>query len=157
MADRGQRGNDDGWTRKWRGGEPGRGFGRPGTPVPSEGYQGGGFGNYAKGEPWRTPGPHTGRGPKGYRRSDDRIREDVCERLTHHGHLDASAIRISVEDGEVTLEGTVESRRDKRLAEDAVEGLSGVKDVHNRLRIGPPAPRGEERGRDSAKEISRES
>jgi len=106
-----------------------------------------------KGEPWRTPGPHTGRGPKGYRRSDDRIREDVCERLTHHGHLDASAIRISVEDGEVTLEGTVESRRDKRLAEDAVEGLSGVKDVHNRLRIGPPESAGEERGRDSAKEI----
>lgn len=80
-------------------------------------------------------GPHAGRGPQGYRRSSERIEEDVNERLTEHGYLDASAVRVSVEDSEVTLEGTVDSRRAKRLAEDIAESARGVRDVHNRLRI----------------------
>lgn len=80
-------------------------------------------------------GPHVGRGPQGYQRSNERIEEDVNERLTQHGHLDASDVRVSVEDGEVTLEGTVESRRAKRLADDLTESVRGVRDVHNRLRI----------------------
>lgn len=80
-------------------------------------------------------GPHSGRGPEGYSRSSDRITEDVNEALTHHGGVDASKIRVSVEDGEVTLEGTVSSRREKRMAENAAEDARGVRDVHNRLRI----------------------
>jgi hypothetical protein len=35
-------------------------------------------------------GQFAGRGPKGYRRSDDRIQEDVCEALSQHSGLDAS-------------------------------------------------------------------
>lgn len=84
-------------------------------------------------------GPNVGRGPKGYRRSDERITEDVCERLTWHGDLDASAIEVHVENGEVTLEGTVESRQAKRIAEDLAESVLGVRDVHNRLYIACPA------------------
>ena len=80
-------------------------------------------------------GPHRGRGPQGYRRSSERIEEDVNDRLTEHGHLDASDVRVSVEEGEVTLEGTVESRRAKRLADDIAGSVRGVRDVHNRLRI----------------------
>jgi osmotically-inducible protein OsmY len=38
----------------------------------------------------RGHGPHSGRGPKGYRRSDERIREDVCDLLCEHGGVDAS-------------------------------------------------------------------
>jgi hypothetical protein len=91
-------------------------------------------------EPWAVPGPHTGRGPEGYQRSVEAIREDVCERLTRHGRLDATGIRVTVEDGEVTLDGTVESRSAKRMAEDTAESVPGVRDVHNRLRI-----RGQER------------
>lgn len=85
--------------------------------------------------PWSVPGPETGRGPKGYRRSDERIHEDVCERMTAHGGLDAREIELSVETGEVTLEGTVGDRRAKRLAEDLAISVSGVEDVHNRLRL----------------------
>ncbi len=84
---------------------------------------------------WSTPGPMTGRGPEGYQRSDERIKEDICERLTQHGQLDASKIRINVNDCEVTLEGSVDSRQAKRMAEDAVEGIAGVRDVHNQLRV----------------------
>ena len=80
-------------------------------------------------------GPHSGRGPQGYQRSDARIEEDICEHLTHHGMLDASGIQVQVEGGEVTLTGTVESRQAKRMAEDILDDISGVKDIHNQLRV----------------------
>ena len=78
---------------------------------------------------------YVGRGPKGYRRSDDRIREDASEELTRHPGIDASDIEVHVENGEVTLTGTVDGRRAKRMAEDCVEQCSGVKEVHNQLRV----------------------
>jgi len=78
---------------------------------------------------------HRGRGPKGYTRSDDRIREDVCERLTHDHHVDASEIEISVANREVTLSGTVDSREARRRAEDIAESISGVTHVQNNLRV----------------------
>ncbi len=77
----------------------------------------------------------TGRGPKGYRRSDERIREDVCDRLSEHPSLDASEIEVSVTEGHVELTGTVEHRRAKRLAEDAIDHVRGLVDVSNKLRI----------------------
>ena len=84
-------------------------------------------------------GPHAGRGPKGYRRADERIMEDVCEMMMRHPELDASDIEVRVADGEVTLEGTVLDRRAKRLAEDLAERATGVRDVHNRLHLAPGA------------------
>lgn len=83
----------------------------------------------------RVKGAFTGKGPKNWARSDERIREDVCEALTYDAHVDASDIEVSVKDGEVTLIGTVSGRGEKRLAEDVAEGVRGVSDVHNQLRI----------------------
>lgn len=80
-------------------------------------------------------GPYTGRGPKGYQRSDERIREDICDRLTEHPAIDANEIEVEVKNGEVTLAGAVDSRAVKHLAEVIVETVSGVKDVHNQLRV----------------------
>lgn len=77
---------------------------------------------------------HRGRGPKNYARSDDRIREDVNDRLTEDVWVDASEIEVSVTDGEVTLAGTVDDRRTKRRAEDCADAVSGVKHVQNNLR-----------------------
>lgn len=76
-----------------------------------------------------------GRGPRGYRRSDERIREDVCEALTDDPYIDASNMEVTVKDCEVTLSGTVNSRDAKRRAESLVERFSSVKDVHNTLRV----------------------
>jgi hypothetical protein len=87
------------------------------------------------GTPGRIRGRYTGRGPKGYARSDDRIREDVSDRLEQHGEIDAGDIVVVVEAAEVTLEGTVPDRLTKRLAEDVAEDSPGVKQVHNRLRV----------------------
>lgn len=88
-----------------------------------------------------------GRGPRGYRRSDERIREDICDMLTDDPYLDASNIEVTVKDCEVTLSGTVNSREDKRRAEDLVEGISGVRDVHNTVRVSTQLSSGtEQRG-----------
>jgi len=83
----------------------------------------------------RNQGPYFGRGPQGWQRSDERIREDVNEALTQHGWLDATGIQVSVNKGDVTLNGTVDSRYAKRMAEDALEDISGIMDVHNNLRV----------------------
>jgi hypothetical protein len=97
-------------------------------------------------ESWAVPGPFTGRGPEGYVRSEEAIRDDVCERLTRHGGLDASGIRVRVEANEVVLEGSVDSRAAKRMAEDAAETVSGVRDVHNRLRLRAESGERDDRG-----------
>lgn len=110
-------------------------YGRRGT----FGY--GGFGRAEYGtaaygygsQPYRSE--HRGKGPKGYRRSDERIREDVCDLLSDDPRIDASNLEVTVKDCEVTLAGTVNSRQDKRLAEDLAERIGGVKDVHNTLRV----------------------
>ncbi len=80
-------------------------------------------------------GPHSGKGPKGYQRPDDRIHEDVCEALYRDPEIDASEIEVKVKDRVVILIGTVESRHIKRLAEQIIESISGIIDVHNELRI----------------------
>jgi hypothetical protein len=80
----------------------------------------------------RSTGPW-GRGPKGYQRSDERINEDVCDRLTY-SVVDASDIEVKVSDGEVTLSGTVPNRWHKRQAENLAD-VPGVRDVHNQLRV----------------------
>ena len=82
-------------------------------------------------------GRHRGRGPRGYTRSDERIREDVNDRLTDDPFVDASGIEVRVAACEVTLEGSVEHRADKRRAEDIAEQVSGVAHVQNNLRVRP--------------------
>jgi len=78
---------------------------------------------------------HRGRGPKNYKRSDSRIQEDINDRLTDDGWIDASDIEVSVSGREVTLSGHVASRDEKRRAEDIAEGVSGVGHVQNNLRV----------------------
>jgi hypothetical protein len=78
---------------------------------------------------------HRGRGPRGYKRSDDRIKEDVNDRLSDHPYLDASDIEVEVKEAEVILTGNVDSRYDKRLAEDLADSVSGVNNVENRIRV----------------------
>lgn len=81
-----------------------------------------------------------GKGPRNYVRSDERIHEDVCDRLLVDERLDATAIEVHAGSGIVTLSGTVANRSEKRVAERIAEAVPGVKDVDNRLRIGDVAP-----------------
>ncbi|REE91204.1 BON domain-containing protein [Cupriavidus plantarum] len=76
-------------------------------------------------------------GPKNYVRSDDRLREAVCERLAHRDHLDVSEVSVDVQSGVVTLEGHVTDRRMKYEIEDIVDDTFGVSEVVNRLHVRP--------------------
>ncbi|CAN7499512.1 BON domain-containing protein [Phenylobacterium sp. LjRoot219] len=90
---------------------------------------------------WRSSmsmGEHRGRGPKNYTRSDERIREDINDRLSDDSWLDASDIEVVVTNCEVTLTGLVHTREDKRRAEDIAERVSGVQHLQNNLRVHPP-------------------
>lgn len=80
-------------------------------------------------------GQNRGKGPKNYKRSEDRIREDVSDKLSDDDILDASDIEIEVSGSDVTLNGEVTSRYAKHRAEDIVEDVSGVTHVQNNLRV----------------------
>jgi len=128
----------------------GRGFGGEGPGV-------GQFGTYNEGSDSQrrgrmAEGEHRGKGPKDYTRSDQRIQEDACDRLADDSHLDASNITVAVSKGEVTLDGTVGSRADKRRAEDCVDGCSGVRHVQNNLRVQESGSSGTEQTRNRAKQ-----
>jgi hypothetical protein len=75
-----------------------------------------------------------GRGPRGYKRTDERLHEIICERLTEDPQIDASEISVKVERGEVTLEGEVPDRRTKHHVEDVVDEISWGAPIYNRLR-----------------------
>jgi hypothetical protein len=91
---------------------------------------------------WGSPGRGWGGserrarpGPKGYTRSDDRLREDICERLMLANSVDSTEVTVTVKDGQVTLEGTVPNRRMKHTIEDLVDAAPGVQDIDNRIRV----------------------
>ena len=150
------------WSRDWgyvegRGQGLGRGGMSSGYDTRSSGY--GGYGGWNRERDWdREPqmrqhtrdfstmgrdwmardwmtGRYTGRGPRNYQRSDERIREDICERFTENSQLDPSDVEIRVQSGDVTLDGTVSDRGMKRTAEDLAESVSGVRAVHNLIRV----------------------
>jgi hypothetical protein len=87
-----------------------------------------------RGHGWGIKG-NVGLGPKGYRRSDGSIKEDVCERLTQDPVIDATDIEVEVKDGEVILSGTVAGRIERSRAEDILTEIRGVKNVINRLMV----------------------
>jgi hypothetical protein len=101
---------------------------------------------------WMIPGPESGHGPQGYQRTDERIYEDVCDRLMQHGRIDASDMTVSVSNHEVTLSGTVNSRSAKRTAEDLAEAVPGVTNVHNQLKVNQRERQGRERSEQSHQE-----
>jgi hypothetical protein len=130
--------DDDGRMRHSRGRwERGERYGRPdfGEGARRWGGQYGPFGGPEERGGERHQG-FRGRGPKNYTRSDERLREDVCDVLEDNAELDASEMEVIVEDGEVTLRGQVDGRWAKRLADDIVCSVRGVKECHNQLRTG---------------------
>lgn len=87
----------------------------------------------------RHPSPSTsqrfGRAPKGFKRSDERIKEEICEMIMRDESIDASDVEIEVSSGEVTLTGTVPERKMKHAVEDLIEATLGVSDIHNQIKV----------------------
>ncbi|HEY6138813.1 MAG TPA: BON domain-containing protein, partial [Thermoanaerobaculia bacterium] len=84
------------------------------------GFRGTGFlgGDWTSRESEPMRPSYRGRGPKNYRRSDQRIMEDVCERLERDDRVDASDLEVNVNEGVVSMTGSVPDREMKRRAED---------------------------------------
>lgn len=106
----------------------------------SESQYGQGGSQLGRGSDWNAGGGRSGRGfagrgPKGYKRSDERLREEVSDRLMADDQIDASDVEVQVRNGEVTLTGTVPDRWSKRSAEDCAEQVMGVRDVMNQIRV----------------------
>lgn len=105
------------------------------------GYRHGGY--QQTGEQWGTGGSHYSgerrangnRGPKGYTRSDERIREDLCDRLMQLHDIDPTDVEIKVQNGEISLTGTVRNRMEKYRVEDMADSIAGAKEVNNQLRV----------------------
>ena len=93
---------------------------------PAESYQ------TTPGMAWRD---NRGKAPRGYKRSDQRIMDDIFDVVSSDFMLDSSDVEINVSNGVVTLSGYVLDRRDKRRIEDVVESIPGVIDVENRIRV----------------------
>jgi hypothetical protein len=118
----------DAWGGEIQGGSYGRGWGAPGGREVD-------LGPNRSADEWGRVS-FAGRGPRGYRRSDVWINEEINEALTRHPDIDATDIEVRVENGEVALTGNVDDKYAKRLAEDIAEACPGVTDVRNQLRVG---------------------
>jgi osmotically-inducible protein OsmY len=81
---------------------------------------------------------YAGIAPKNYQRSDARMEEDICERVTANPYIDASDIEIKVVQSEAILTGTVRDRRMKRLAEDIADETPGIRNVNNQIHVERP-------------------
>lgn len=68
-------------------------------------------------------------------RSDDEIRLDVAAALAADPATDLYEIEVAVDGGKVTLKGTVESWREKDLAERVAKGVRGVIGLANEIGI----------------------
>jgi len=86
----------------------------------------------------RQRGKFSGVGPMGYERSDERLHDEICDRLTEDGDIDASEIKVEVKNREVQLSGTVNDRTTKYNVEELVDDISGVKDIDNRIKVRKP-------------------
>jgi len=89
-----------------------------------------------------APSVRGARGPKGWTRSDERIRDDICGQLYDDARIDSSEVTVDVEQGKVVLQGSVEARFMKHAIEDLVDRCPGVKDIDNRIRVERHGTRG---------------
>jgi hypothetical protein len=95
-----------------------------------------GFRNHGGAQRGHDSEGHVGKGPRGYKRSDESIYHDVCDTLTMSPDINATDIEVSVKEGVVYLNGSVPDRASKKNAELDIENISGVIDVQNLLNIG---------------------
>ena len=93
-------------------------------------------------------------GPKGYQRSDERLKEDICERLMEAHYIDSSDVSVEVTGAKVMLDGTVPSRYMKHGIEDIVDACPGVQDIDNRVRVANPMTRQGQGGQSQSQSLT---
>lgn len=125
-----------GRQQEWRTrGSAGQGYAESGYPYGDYRTQGDASGSQAGLRSGQMGRSYRGIGPRNYTRSDERIREDLNERLTDAHDIDASGLSVEVNNGVATLNGTVSERWMKHRAEDIADGCTGVRDVRNMIQV----------------------
>jgi osmotically-inducible protein OsmY len=81
------------------------------------------------------PAFYRGYGPRGVRLADERLRLDICERLTDDSYVDASDMTVEVMDAKVLLRGSVATAFQRDRAERAAQAVPGVLEVEIDLRV----------------------
>jgi osmotically-inducible protein OsmY len=74
-----------------------------------------------------------------WQRTDPEIARAAVRELESHVSIPADRIKVTVKDGWVTLEGTVDWEYQKSLAESAMKKLKGVSGVTNKIQVTPKA------------------
>ena len=82
-----------------------------------------------------------------WRRTDPEIARDAVHELESHVSIPADSIKVTVKDGWVTLEGTVDWEYQSGLAESAMKKLKGVSGVTNKIQVRPKASAAEVRSK----------
>lgn len=70
-------------------------------------------------------------------RADEQIAEDVQRALRLDNDVPDERIRVEVNDGMITLEGSVDQSVQKEAAQDAANKVLGVRGVSNRIVVLP--------------------
>ncbi len=86
-----------------------------------------------------TPETDSPDAPRGEHLTDERIQDQIQQLLARLDQIDASAIRVEVSDGLVTLSGRVASQDEKETAGRVAGNAFGVLQVSNQLSVGPQA------------------
>lgn len=117
----------------------GWGYGRGDYPIEERrvvrGQRGGVERRFDLSREGRRRGKHAGKGPRDFRISDERILENVCERLFEDEYVDATHVCVEIRSGEITLRGRIESGWMRDRTEQIAAGVYGVELVRNELRI----------------------
>jgi osmotically-inducible protein OsmY len=75
--------------------------------------------------------------PSAYLKSDTEIARAAAQAIEWDTIIPEERVKVRVSDGWIILEGTVDHYYEKREAENAVEGLVGVRGVSNTIKIEP--------------------
>jgi hypothetical protein len=109
-------------------------------------FRSGGFGGGSGSEQWQDGGDSV-YGPSRYglgpyyqrllnrRRPDDELKEEVGEALFYDSWVDAEAISVEVDDGIVTLRGSLPNYEEVRYAIDDAWDVDGVRGVRSELDV----------------------
>ena len=82
-----------------------------------------------------------------WQRTDPEVARDAVHELERHISIPGDKIKVTVKNGWVTLEGTVDWEFQKILAKSAVKKLKGVTGVTNKIEIKPKVPPEEVKGK----------
>jgi hypothetical protein len=137
------------------GGYPRTGAGSGGTEMP-HGWGGTRYGAESEGARqaayfMEDPAQVRARGriPRSYSRSDERVREDICERIAADPRIDATDVSVHVRERRVVLEGSVPERRMKYVIEDVAAECLRANDVDNHITVAKGEQSGTSDGGDS--------